>query len=93
MGSGSIHGNWFDLINYHLQENENSYSCNLSYRIPDPRYCLPISIFTLQTLIEFNNWNDFSLKNDNNEKIKELIKTIRDLDMAHEETLRIKNEK
>jgi hypothetical protein len=42
-GSHSIHGNWMDLLEYHLDDVDDGFEPQLEWRRPRPQVCIAIA--------------------------------------------------
>lgn len=87
-GSHNIHGNWQDLLEYHLEENKNGYFKPVfDWHQPKPEILNVIALYSTETVIECLNWiNEESIKNMEDELI-DLKKRILLLDNLHEKFL------
>lgn len=87
-GSHNIHGNWQDLLEYHLEETENGYFTPVfDWHQPRPQILDVIALHSTETVIECLNWiNEESIKEIEDELI-DLKKRILLLDNLHEKFL------
>ncbi|CDF83407.1 hypothetical protein PKB_2060 [Pseudomonas knackmussii B13] len=51
--SHSVHGNWQDLLEYHLDSDEEGYSAELSWHRPRPQLLTTLALLTVETLHVF----------------------------------------
>jgi hypothetical protein len=51
--SHSVHGNWQDLLEYHLDSDEEGYSVDLQWHRPRPQLLTTLAHLTLETLVVF----------------------------------------
>jgi hypothetical protein len=51
--SHSVHGNWQDLLEYHLDESENGFSPELRWHRPRPQPLFIIGLLTLDVLDDY----------------------------------------
>jgi len=74
--SGSIHGNWYEMETYHLEETEKVYQPILEYHTPKPQIITCISILVLEvTKIYVNKIYKYDTENTNL-----LMKALNDLE-------------
>jgi len=87
-GSHNIHGNWQDLLEYHLEETENGYFTPVfDWHQPKPEMLNVIALYSTETVIECLNWiNEESIK-DMEDELIDLKKRILLLDNLHERFL------
>lgn len=52
-GSHSVHGNWMDLIEYHLESDEEGFSPQLEWRYPRPQMLSVIAIFATEIISQY----------------------------------------
>lgn len=51
--SHSVHGNWQDLLEYHLDTDEDGYSAELQWHTPRPQLLTTLAYLTVGTLVAF----------------------------------------
>ena len=51
--SHAVHGNWQDLLEYHLDSDEEGYSAELNWHRPRPQLLTTLAILTVETLRVF----------------------------------------
>lgn len=56
-GSDAIHGNWQEIMDFHLTKKGNGYFSFLNYEKCDCRVIVPISTIIIESLLEFLEWN------------------------------------
>ncbi|MCD8406251.1 DUF5677 domain-containing protein [Tenacibaculum finnmarkense] len=57
VGSDAVHGNWQEIIDFHLTRKENGYFGFLNYEKCDCRVIVPMNSIVIESLLEFMNWN------------------------------------
>ena len=57
VSSDTIHGNWQEIIDYHLTKKENGYFGYLNYEKCDYRILVFINIIIIQSVLNFLKWN------------------------------------
>ncbi len=56
-GSDAVHGNWQEIIDFHITYKENGYFGFLNYEKCDCRSLVPINSIAIELIIEFLKWN------------------------------------
>jgi len=51
--SHSVHGNWQDLLEYHLNESENGFAPELNWHRPRPQALFAIGLLALAALKDY----------------------------------------
>lgn len=62
VGSDSIHGNWQEIFDYHLNKKENGYFGNLYYENCNYTNLVTLNNIIIQTVLEFLKWNNCMTK-------------------------------
>jgi hypothetical protein len=52
-GSHSVHGNWMDLLEYHLESDEDGFQPQLKWSYPRPQLLFATTIFILSALKDY----------------------------------------
>jgi hypothetical protein len=87
-GSHSVHGNWMDLVEYHLDSDENCFKPQLEWRRPRPQILMTVSYLTAKLLQQyFLSLNEPEITKLVDDSIENLIHRNRLIDSAHEEFL------
>jgi hypothetical protein len=87
-GSHSIHGNWQDMLEYHLEKQPNSsFKPVFEWHRPRPQYLNAIALYSTEAIIEYLNWISSGTAEEIVEKISDLQERVLKLDMLHEEFL------
>ncbi|MFQ5786634.1 MAG: DUF5677 domain-containing protein [Thermodesulfobacteriota bacterium] len=85
--SSFIHGDWFNLHQYHLEKKDNLYFPDLDYHDPTPMTSCPLSAFCLRVLIKYLEW----MKSDPDKfvinSINSLISLAVKIDSIHEKKI------
>jgi hypothetical protein len=93
LGSHSIHGNWQDLVMFHLKKGENGFLPNAEWTMPQIQILTAATFFSCDILIDYIE--KLCPVDDEQQKMIELIKDIesraRKLDELHEEHIQQKN--
>lgn len=55
LSSHSVHGNWQDLLNYHLSYKDKNFFSNCNWNIPRPQYLLAIGLISTEILKSYLN--------------------------------------
>ena len=87
-GSHTIHGNWQDLLEYHLEETENGYFMPVfDWHQPRPQLLNVIALYSTETVIEYLNYIDEGSIKDVEGELINLKERILLLDNLHEKFL------
>ena len=89
-GSHSIHGDWKDINQYHIEREGRYYFPKLQYTDPDPRVACAMTTVCLDALSRYLQWNKSDVDNVLSLIISKLTKLNSALDMAHEKVLNTK---
>jgi hypothetical protein len=91
--SHSVHGNWQELLEYNLKENESGFVPSLEWHTPRPQLPNALSLLAVNVTIEYLNY----LRYLSPQKIEDIIEKLEDLggriilfDQLHEEFLSAK---
>jgi len=77
--SHSIHGNWQDLLEYHLiAGDDGSFTPNFEWRQPRPQNLTTITICVCNLLIDYINWLGF----------EEIAHMVDEIEVLHDKVLR-----
>lgn len=60
VGSDSVHGNWQEIIDFHLTEKGKGYFGFLNYEKCDCRAVITINTILIESILEFLEWNNCS---------------------------------
>tara|TARA_R110000851_G_scaffold189677_2_gene339940 strand:+ start:8802 stop:9677 length:876 start_codon:yes stop_codon:yes gene_type:complete len=86
--SHGIHGNWQDLLEYHLESDENGFfSPNLDWHKPRPQYLNAVALHAAETAKNYFQWLGFSEIDHLIDSLNELQERVAFLDSAHEQWL------
>jgi len=87
--SHSVHGNWQDLINYHLSYKNKKFIPNRNWNMPRPQYLLAIGIISIEILKSYlNHTMKACVEKENIERIIDDIGTrMKIVDSLHEKFL------
>jgi hypothetical protein len=88
--SHSVHGNWQDLIEYHLKPEEDGFLPNFEWHPPRPQLLTTIAILTVGTLAEFFSEIIGPAGDAVAEKLPDLNERVRLLIRLHEEFLSLR---
>lgn len=87
-GSHSIHGNWQDLLDHHLEKNsDNSFSPKFEWRSPRPQLLNALSLQTAQVLKRYIEWLGYEEINHMIGTLSEFQERVFTLDSAHDKWL------
>jgi hypothetical protein len=89
-GSHSIHGDWDDIRQYHLDHKGRGYSPRLRYTDPDPRIACAATKICLDALSRYLRWNRSDPDRVLSPMVTRLLALNTALDLAHESTLNAK---
>lgn len=87
IASHCVHGDWFDIAYYHLEQDERYYTPDLFFTEPDPRTACPITSVCLDSLLKYLKWNTSDPDNIISPVVEKLRELNLALDAAHENTL------
>lgn len=88
-GSHTIHGNWQDLLEYHLITEENTFRPNFEWHLPRPQVLNVTAYISVDTIIDYLNWLFESRPPDYLvEKLVDLKSRINLIEELHENFLR-----
>jgi hypothetical protein len=73
--SHHVHGTWYEISLYHLENEKGHYYPNLKYGFPDPRLVGPLTCLILNSLIGFLKY----AKTDPSNYVSEIIKSLQAL--------------
>lgn len=82
--SRSIHGNWTDILDHHLEYIDSGFIPNFSWGCPRPQQILPISQLILETTREFLVYAGSSPQAPILARIDAIFENVRVADAAHE---------
>lgn len=86
--SHNVHGNWQDLLEYHLEDTENGhFKPDFDWHQPRPQYLNVVAVHSIEALKEYISFLKIDEVSDINDKIKKLQKRVLLLDSLHEEWL------
>jgi hypothetical protein len=88
-GSHSIHGNWQDLLEFHLITNHDdcTFRANIDWHPPRPQILNALSLHATQAIIDYVKWLDPKSSDNIVKALKELEDRILLLDKLHERFL------
>lgn len=86
-GSHSVHGDWYDLSQYHLARAGGRYQPKLTYEAPDPRYACPLTAICLRGLTNYLRWSQSDPDGVVSSIAERLQRLNLSLDRAHEKYL------
>lgn len=84
--SHCVHGNWQDLVDHHLRQNENCFKPNYEWNIPRPQQLISIGILSCETtyiILEkmfVDSFNKYYFRH----KVLNVCHKFRELDRYHE---------
>jgi len=86
--SHNIHGNWQDLLEYHLEEkSEGHFVPDFEWHNPRPQYLNVVALQTAEVLKKYIDWLEFEEIKDFRKNLIEFQERVRLLDSAHEKWL------
>lgn len=86
--SHGIHGNWQDLLEYHLEaDKEGTFSPNLEWNQPRPQYLNVVALHAAEATKIYVQWLGFSEIDQVIDSLNELQDRVLALDSAHEKWL------
>ncbi|GJL66895.1 MAG: hypothetical protein NPIRA05_18660 [Nitrospirales bacterium] len=92
-GSHNIHGNWQDLLDYHLEEkSDNHFSPKFEWRNPRPQILNVLAIQTAEVLKRYIEWLQYEELNEMIRTLVEFQERVLTLDSAHEKWLSHKSQ-
>jgi hypothetical protein len=84
-GSQNIHGNWMDLLEYHLDEDGEGFVPSLEWHRPRPQIGLAIAQMTADVVGRFFDLVEaFEMVDGLDERLDDLAKRINRVNVAHE---------
>lgn len=87
-GSHSIHGNWQDMLEYHLEKQTNGFfKPDFEWHPPRPQMLNAIALCSTAAITEYLNWISPEVAEDLHKSIEDLQDRILKLDMLHEKFL------
>jgi Family of unknown function (DUF5677) len=85
-GSQNIHGNWMDLLEYHLDEGGNGFAPNLDWHRPRPQVALAVAQMATDVVWRFFSLIDvFKDVQRLNNRLKDLEERINRANVGHEQ--------
>lgn len=88
-GSHSVHGNWMDLLEYHLEDDEEGFSPQLKWRYPRPQLLSVIAIFATEVTGKYIEYiNEPVVSQLLHPRLIDLRSRIQLADSIHEQFLR-----
>lgn len=88
--SRSIHGNWTDILDHHLEYSESGFSPKFDWGRPRPQQILPIAQLILETTKEFLIYSGSSPDAPIIHRIDSVFTNVKETDLAHEKYLSTK---
>ncbi|HRG28857.1 MAG TPA: DUF5677 domain-containing protein [Chitinophagales bacterium] len=74
VGSDAVHGNWQEIIDFHITEKESGYFGFLNYEKCDCRSIVSINSIAIESIVEFLKWNS-CITNEIENGLNNMIKT------------------
>lgn len=90
-GSHAVHGNWQDLIDHHLKEQDDIYLLEVDFHRSRPQIFEAIGIVVIQSAGRYLDFVDPDQTSDLGEELRDLAARIRLVAQGHENYLRRKN--
>ena len=86
--SHNIHGNWQDLLEYHLEESgEDHFSPDFEWHNPRPQFLNAVALHSAEVLKQYIEWLGCEVIKSMIETLNEFQGRVRTLDVAHENWL------
>jgi hypothetical protein len=85
--SHSIHGNWMDILNFHLEEKEDKFVPKMSWSSPQPQLLLSTAFLCTQLSIDFLRSIDIPPGHALHDRLLKLLKKTITVDMSHEASI------
>lgn len=83
--SHGIHGNWQDLLEYHLISDEDgNFSPNIEWHLPRPQYLNVVALHSAEACKNYISWLGFPEIQDISNSLIDLQERVLKLDSAHE---------
>jgi hypothetical protein len=87
-GSHSIHGNWQDLLEYHLEKlDDHSYRPNMGWRAPRPQLLEALATLTAEVIFDYLRFLSMPDEHEMFERLDDLRMRIHQLSDLHEKFL------
>lgn len=88
-GSHSVHGNWMDLLEYHLDDAENGFGPGLEWRYPRPQLLSVIAVLATEIIGQYIDYlNEPVAIEIFKPRLEELKSRVQLADSRHEQFLR-----
>jgi hypothetical protein len=85
-GSQNVHGNWMDLLEYHLEENRDGFVPSLEWHRPRPQIGFAIAQMTVDVVGRFFDFvNAFEMTDGLDKRLDDLASRINRANVAHEQ--------
>lgn len=85
--SHHVHGNWHDLLEYHLNDSSDGFVPDLEWHMPRPQVLNALAVLTIEFLQDYFGWCLGDVVGDIEGLLLDLHTRIMGLDSAHEQWL------